>query len=71
MASKKTDFESSMKELAEIVEKLESGDCSLDESINLFERGMKLSSDCTKVLENARQKIVSLTQAESEERDDG
>jgi len=70
MASKKNDFESSMKELSEIVEKLSGGECTLEESINLFERGMKLSGECSKTLENARQKIISLTQAE-EERNDG
>ena len=69
MASKKTDFESSMKELAEIVEKLESGECTLDESIGLFEKGMKLSGECSKTLETARQKIISLTQAEEENTD--
>ncbi len=70
MASKKNDFESSMKELSEIVEKLSGGECTLDEAISLFERGMKLSGECSKTLENARQKIISLKQAE-EEREDG
>ena len=45
---------------------LESGDISLDESVKLFEKGIKLSDDCRKTLENVRQKIITLTEAEKE-----
>ena len=38
----------------------------LDESVKLFEKGIKLSDDCRKTLENARQKIITLTEAEKE-----
>ena len=48
--SKGTDFEKSLNELEEIVSRLESGDITLDESMALFERGMKLSGDCRKAL---------------------
>ena len=65
MASSKTNFETSLNELETIVARLESGDCPLDESIELFEKGMKLSSDCAKQLETARQKIIMLTEAEN------
>lgn len=64
--SKNTDFEESLKELEEIVSKLEGGDITLDESMALFERGMKLSGDCRKTLETAKQKIITLTEAEKE-----
>lgn len=64
-----TDFEKSLDELEKIVEQLQNGDISLDESIKLFERGMELTNDCRKTLETARQKITSLT--EEEERENG
>ena len=62
--SKNTDFEKSLNELEKIVEKLQNGDISLDESIELFEKGIELSKDCRQTLENARQKITSLTEEE-------
>ena len=64
LASKKIDFESAMKELSEIVSSLENGEVSLEESISLFERGIFLSKECNKILETARQKIVTLSYAE-------
>ena len=47
-------FEQSMKELEEIAAKLSDGDVSLDESVKLFEDGMKLSQNCQKMLEDKR-----------------
>lgn len=67
--SKNTDFEKSLDELEKIVEELQNGDISLDESIKLFERGMELSGECRKTLETARQKITSLTKEEQENGD--
>ena len=67
--SKNTDFEKSLDELEKIVEELQNGDISLDESIKLFERGIKLSDECRKTLETARQKITSLTKEEQENGD--
>lgn len=64
--NKNTDFEKSLDELENIVEKLQNGDISLDESIKLFERGMELTNLCRKTLETARQKITSLTEEEEE-----
>mgnify|MGYP003197627101 CR=1 FL=1 len=60
------DFEKSLDELEKIVEELQNGDISLDESIKLFERGMELTNLCRKTLETARQKITSLTEEEEE-----
>ena len=65
MAEKKISFEEELKELEKTVNILENGDCSLDEAIALFEKGVRLSADCRKTLENARQKIVTLTDAEN------
>ena len=60
------DFEKSLDELEKIVEELQNGEISLDESIKLFERGMELTNLCRKTLESARQKITALTKEEQE-----
>lgn len=60
-------FEKSLNQLEDIINKLENDGVSLDESIALFEKGVKLSNECRKTLETAEQKIISLTEAESEE----
>lgn len=54
-------FEDSMKELEEVVAKLESGDVTLDESLKLFERGIKLSASCQKKLDEAERRVKILT----------
>ena len=59
-------FESSLKELENIVSKLESADVTLDEAILLFEKGVSLSDKCRKILETAERKIKTLTECEAE-----
>ena len=59
MAEKKT-FEESVMELEKIVSELESGDVTLDESLSLFERGIKLSKSCQKMLDAAEKKVSVL-----------
>ncbi len=54
-------FEDNIKELEIIVQKLESGTCGLDESIELYSKGLSLSNDCKKQLDNAKQKIEKLS----------
>ena len=66
MFSNNFDFEKSIKELEEIAKKLENEQISLDESIALFEQGVLLSKDCSEYLENAKQKIITLTEKESD-----
>lgn len=66
MLSKDFDFEKSIKELEKIANSLENEQISLDESITLFEKGVKLSKDCSEYLENAKQKIITLTELEEE-----
>lgn len=66
MILKDFDFEKSIKELELIATALENEQLSLDESISLFEKGVKLSKECSLYLENAKQKIVLLTEAEEE-----
>ena len=55
------DFESSLKELEELVEKLEDGGLSLQDSLKQFERGVSLSRHCHSMLESARQTVSVLT----------
>ena len=66
MAEKKAnlDFEKAMEQLEEIAKELEQGDLSLDESVNKFEVGMKLSKQCNELLENAEKRITVLLQEE-------
>jgi exodeoxyribonuclease VII small subunit len=67
MATKKTDqtetFEDAFARLDIIVDKLESGDVALEESIALYAEGMKLVQLCSKKLNAAEQKIEKLTAA--------
>ena len=60
MATKKISFEQSLKRLDEIIENLERGDASLDESLKLFEEGTTLIKNCGKQLDAAEQKVVLL-----------
>ena len=53
-------FEDILKELEEIVAKLESGECGLDESIELYAKGSKLSATAKAKLEEARQHLEKL-----------
>lgn len=58
MAVKK--FEEAMERLEAIVESLDKGDLSLDESLKIFEEGMTLVNFCSKKLEEAEQKVTIL-----------
>ena len=53
-------FETSLAELETIVGRLESGDLPLDESLELFEKGIKLSRECRTRLTNAERRIEVL-----------
>jgi exodeoxyribonuclease VII small subunit len=54
------DFEKQLTALEKVVERLEQGDLSLEESVQLFEEGIKLSDACKKELEAAEGKIQLL-----------
>ncbi len=60
-------FESAMERLENIVESLEKGDLSLDESLKIFEEGMNLLSFCSKKLEEAERKVTMLIRDQSGE----
>jgi exodeoxyribonuclease VII small subunit len=57
-------FESQLAELEKVVEKLERGDLSLEESVTLFERGVHLSNACKKQLSTAESRIQVLLEPE-------
>lgn len=59
-------FEEQMEELENIVEALEKGDLSLEESMVKFEKGIKISKECNKTLEEAERKITILIHQEGE-----
>lgn len=61
MATKKKNFEESMKRLEEIVALLEKGEAPLEESLALFEEGTGLVNACAKLLDQAEQKVVKLS----------
>jgi exodeoxyribonuclease VII small subunit len=61
MARDEIDLEAALDDLEGIVTKLEDGGISLEESLVLFERGMKLVSLCHGKLDSAEQRIESLT----------
>jgi exodeoxyribonuclease VII small subunit len=58
-------FEEALEELEAIVERMEDGEPSLEESLKLFERGMDLTRSCQKALDDAEQRIRILADAET------
>ena len=54
------DFEKSLAELEKIVQRMERGEQSLEQTLKDFERGMVLSEQCRKSLETARQRVEKL-----------
>lgn len=57
MAEKKLKFEEAMRALEAVVTDLEAGNVSLDDSLALYEKGMKLVRVCNKALEDAERRI--------------
>jgi exodeoxyribonuclease VII small subunit len=53
-------FEESLKKLESIVDKLEKGELSLEDSLELFEEGVSLSTACKKELDTAEGKVQML-----------
>ena len=60
MAKKKLTFEDAMAELEDVISKLESNNLSLDEMINFYEKGMKLTKSCKQQLTEAEEQITTL-----------
>jgi len=63
----KIDFEGALEELEALVEKMEDGNISLEESLKYFERGIALTRTCQKALEEAEQKVQLLLEKEGEQ----
>ena len=60
------DFETAMRDLEELVERLEHGDLPLEESLAAFERGIMLTRACQSALKEAEQKVEILLQRAGE-----
>ncbi len=59
--AKKFDFNKGLIELEDIVNKMESGDLELEESLKLFEQGVELTRQCQTALNEAEQRISVLS----------
>jgi exodeoxyribonuclease VII small subunit len=57
---KDNNFETNLKELEMIVDKLESGDIGLEESVKLYEEGMKIKKICDKKLKDIEMQIKKI-----------
>ena len=57
------DFEASLQKLEEIVNKMEQGQLSLEQSLDAFEQGVKLTKDCQNTLKSAQQRVSVLSQS--------
>ena len=53
-------FEEQMESLEKIVGELEKGDLNLDDSVEKFQEGIKISKECNKILQEAEKKITML-----------
>ncbi len=60
MSNQELSFEQALQGLTTMVEKLESGKLSLEESVKAFEEGVKLARQCEKLLDDAEQRLQVL-----------
>jgi exodeoxyribonuclease VII small subunit len=65
--AKAPSLEESLTEITLLIEKMENGDLSLEQSLERFERGITLIKNCQKILQDAEQKVQILTQANNNE----
>lgn len=59
---KSVDFEEALDQLEELVEDMENGDLTLEESLKAFEQGIKLTRECQTALSQAEQKVQMLVE---------
>jgi len=69
--AKKVSFEEAMRRLEAIVKRLEDGDVPLEESIKLYEEGMRLGALCNTILKEAERRIESLSKGAAPESEAG
>ena len=62
MAKKKMNFEKSLSELETLVEEMEQGDLSLEDSLKHFEKGIGLTTECQRALQSAELKVQELVE---------
>jgi exodeoxyribonuclease VII small subunit len=60
------DFEQSLTDLQSLVERLENGELSLEDSLTAFEQGVRLTRDCQAALAQAEQKVQILMERDGE-----
>jgi exodeoxyribonuclease VII small subunit len=60
------DFEKSLEELETLVQQLEFGELSLDDSLKQFKRGVELTRQCQQVLDQAQQMVEKLLDNDDE-----
>jgi exodeoxyribonuclease VII small subunit len=60
------DFEAALEELETLVARMEQGDLSLEEALEQFERGIRLTRDCQRALRAAEQKVDLLMEKAGE-----
>ena len=65
--SKEKKFEENLADLEVIVQKLENGDVALEEAISEFQKGMQLSKELKKTLDQAEKTLVKVMQADGTE----
>ena len=63
--NKNISFEQSLDELKVIVTKLENGETTLNDSMDLFQRGTELIKNCNSILDEAEQKVVKLIKGDN------
>lgn len=63
---KAIDFEQSLEALQSLVERLESGNLSLEESLGAFEQGVALTRECQQALTQAEQKVALLLEQDGQ-----
>ncbi len=66
----KLNFEQSIDQLTEIVSRIEQGQISLEDSLQQYERGMKLIRHCRDILAKAEKRIEKISEADLDEGDD-
>ena len=66
-SQKTPDFETALAELEALVDKMEQGELSLDESLKQFERGVQLTRSCQQALKDAEQKVQVLLDKDGQE----
>ena len=64
--AKKIDFEASLGQLEQLVEQMEDGELSLEDSLKAFEQGVKLTRECQHALKEAEQKVQLLMEQNGE-----